>query len=269
MDARPIGMFDSGFGGLSVLRALMEQLPYESVHYVSDSARCPYGPQPSSHILAYSREITQFLIHQGCKMIVVACNTATASAIHTLRQEFDIPFVGMEPALKPAAKASQTGTIGILATHGTFHGAHFQRTKERYAHEVQVVSRVGNGLVELVESGDLDSPTARQLVGGYIQDLLAQHCDQIVLGCTHYPFLRPIMDPIVAGKAQIIDPAPAVARQVGRILQDQSLQSPQQEPLYQFFSSGSLFQMQELIPILLPEMAQKPHRLAEWIPTPM
>lgn len=217
-DSRPIGFFDSGVGGLSVWREVVRRLPHEATIYFADSAHCPYGPRPAAEVRALSAAITRFLLREGCKLIVVACNTASAAALESLRAGFDVPIVGMEPALKPAAEATQTGHVGVLATEGTFNGYLFKNTTERHASGVTVHVQVGEGLVEQVESGQLDTPETERLLRQYLEPLLAAKVDQIALGCTHYPLLLPLIERIVAGRAQTIDPAQAVARQVQRML---------------------------------------------------
>jgi glutamate racemase len=245
-------MFDSGLGGLSVWKALVRQLPAESVLYVADQAYCPYGSRPTAEIQDRSRKITEFLLEKGAKLILVACNTATAAAIDQLRSEFEVPFVGMEPAVKPAAKATRSGKVGILATQGTFRGRLFQRTRAHFASEVEVVLQVGHGLVELVEQGHTDTAAARQLLEQYLQPMLREGVDQIVLGCTHYPFLRSLMEEIVAGQAVILDPAPAVARQTLRLLKKADALAPADLPVrHQFFATSTLGRLQRLAQGLL------------------
>lgn len=253
MNAAPIGMFDSGLGGLSIWRAVRERLPAESICYVADQARCPYGPRSREEIIRFSREITTFLVKQECKLIVVACNTATAAAIGALRQQFSVPFVGIEPALKPAAGDTRTGKVGILATEGTFRGDHFQTTRARYAQEIELILQVGEGLVELVERGALDGPETEALLTQYLQPMLAAGADQIVLGCTHYPFLRKAMESIVQKKAVILDPAPAVAAQVLRRLQQAGLLAAGPISQDQFFTTGDPGRMQIQLQSLLPQ----------------
>jgi glutamate racemase len=217
-DSRPIGLFDSGLGGLSMWRAVISRLPEETTRYVADRAYCPYGPRPAEEIINRARMITRFLIHLDCKLIIVACNTASAAALHILRTEFDLPFVGMEPAIKPAAQATRTGHIGLLATTGTLQGRLFQNTVQRHANGTQIHIQIGEGLVEQVENGQLDTPATARLLHHYLDPMLAAGVDQIVLGCTHYPLLIPLIEQIVAGRAEVIDPAQAVARQVERVL---------------------------------------------------
>ena len=213
-----IGVYDSGVGGLSVWKELRAGMPSETFCYVSDGAFCPYGPKAPAFVVERALAVSRFLIARGAEMIVVACNTATAAAIATLRATFDIPFVGMEPALKPAALHSQSGVVGVLATAGTFKGRLYLNTLARFSGRVKVIERVGTGLVELVEQGTLDGPEAESLVSRYVVPMLDAGADHIVLGCTHYPFLTPVIEKTVAGRAAIVNPAPAVARQALRVL---------------------------------------------------
>lgn len=215
-----IGIFDSGSGGLSVYRELVKVLPHERFIYYSDNAHCPYGEKTALYIQRRARFITEFLLDKGADIIVVACNTATAAAIATLRAEYpNIPFVGMEPAVKPAALGTKTGVIGVLATAGTLKGSKYLNTRGLYADGVSVVEHVGQGFVELVEAGILDGPKAEETVRASLQPLLDKGADVVVLGCTHYPFLRPVIQRIAGPGVQVIDPAPAVARQTLRLLQ--------------------------------------------------
>lgn len=230
-------------GGLSIWRELTEQLPQESTIYVADSGNCPYGPRPAAEVCRLSMSISRFLLTQGCKLIIVACNTASAAALQTLRTTFAVPFVGLEPALKPAAQATQSGHIGILATAGTLQGALFQQTRSQHAQGVVVHTQVGTGLVEQVEAGQLDTPETAQLLQTHLTPLLAQSVDQIVLGCTHYPLLMPLMEQLVGGQATLIDPAPAVIRQVKRRLRHQGYQ-----PQHRFYTTGDALALQTLVP---------------------
>ena len=216
-----IGIFDSGSGGLSVYRELVKLLPAQRFVYFSDNAHCPYGEKTALYIRRRARFITEFLLDKGADIIVVACNTATAAAIGTLRAEYpDVPFVGMEPAVKPAALGTKTGVIGVLATAGTLKGSKYLNTRGLYADGVQVVEHVGQGFVELVENGILDGPEAEATVRASLQPLLDEGADIIVLGCTHYPFLQPVIERMAGPGVQVIDPAPAVARQTLRLLQE-------------------------------------------------
>ena len=219
-----IGIFDSGSGGLSVYRELVKVLPAERFVYYSDNAHCPYGEKTAAYIQDRARTITDFLLEKGADIIVVACNTATAAAIATLREEYpSVPFVGMEPAVKPAALGTKTGVIGVLATAGTLKGSKYLNTRGRFQDDVRIVEHVGEGFVELVENGILDGPVAFETVRKSLQPLLDAGADRIVLGCTHYPFLRPVIEAIAGPGVQVIDPAPAVARQTVRVLAERGI----------------------------------------------
>jgi len=215
-----IGIFDSGAGGLSVWKELIKIMPSENYFYISDAAYCPYGRKSKEMILKRASAISSFLIERGAEIIVVACNTATAAAIEGLRQTFDIPFVGMEPAVKPAAALTKTGVIGVLATHGTLQGSLYKATSEKYARrkEVKIIEEVGDGLVELVEAGDTQSPEAEALVRKYINPMIEAGADCVVLGCTHYPFLEPLIRKVSSDKLIVINPAPAVAKRALQLL---------------------------------------------------
>ena len=216
-----IGIFDSGSGGLSVYRELVKLLPDEHYVFFADNANCPYGEKPASFIRERGRAITDILLALGADLIVVACNTATAAAISTLREEYPaVPFIGMEPAVKPAALGTKSGVIGVLATAGTLKGSKYLNTRGQYEDNVKIVEHVGQGFVELVERGVLDGPEAENTVKASLKPLLDAGADRIVLGCTHYPFLKPVIERLSGPGVQVIDPAPAVARQTLRILQD-------------------------------------------------
>lgn len=214
-----IGVFDSGVGGLSVVREIMAQLPGQPIVYLADQAHAPYGQRDLAEIRQLAEGITRFLLARGATIIVVACNTASAAALHWLRgQRPDVPFVGMEPAVKPAAQRTRTRHIGVIATPATFQGELFASLLDRFATDVVVHTQVCPDLVPLVEAGELDSPHTHAAVAGYLAPLLTAGIDELVLGCTHYPFLRPVIEAIVGSEVEIIDPAPAVARQVARVL---------------------------------------------------
>jgi glutamate racemase len=212
-----IGVFDSGLGGFTVLKELQTTMPGARYIYYGDSLYAPYGPREKEWIKWRSATITQYLLNRGANLIVVACNTATASAIEYLRKQFSCPFVGMEPAVKPAALHTQSGVIGVLATKGTFMGNHYNQTTQQFAGDVKVLTQVGYQLVELIEEApslDLALPLLRK----YLIPMLDQGSDHIVLGCTHYPLLKAQMEAIVQGRAKIVDPALAVAKQAFRKL---------------------------------------------------
>lgn len=238
-----IGVFDSGVGGLSVLKELYRQLPGEDFLYVADAGHCPYGSKPVAYIRDRACRISEYLIGAGASVVVVACNTATAAAVARLRSSFHIPFVGMEPAVKPAAALSRSGVIGVLATANTFKGTLYHDTRERYASGIQVIETVGEGLVELVEAGRTEGPEAERLVGRYVGEMTARGADVIVLGCTHYPFLEPLIARLAGPGVRILNPAPAVARQTARLLEQYRLHSQPVDgtvrPKIRLYSTGS------------------------------
>lgn len=218
-----IGIFDSGVGGLSVFREILKLLPDEKYIYWSDSAHCPYGEKSREYIIGRAREITSWLIGQGAEIIVVACNTATAAAISTLREEFDVPFIGMEPAVKPAAQATRSGVVGVLATAGTLKATKYIDTRAKWAQNVRIEEHIGQGFVELVESGKVNGKEAEAVVERSLRPLLDAGADTIVLGCTHYPFLSDTIQKIAGDSVIIIDPAPAVARHLEEVMKETEL----------------------------------------------
>jgi glutamate racemase len=221
-----IGFFDSGVGGLSVWWAVHRRLPDCSTLYVADNAHCPYGPRPAEQVRRYSAGITRFLLAQGADLIVVACNTASAAALQWLRAHFATPFVGMEPAVKPAAQVTRTGHVGVLATQGTVEGDLFRNTSARHANGVVVHTHVGDGLVECVEAGRANAPEAEQLLRHYVDPMLKAGVDCLVLGCTHYSFLIPALQRILPDTVTVVDAAEAVARQVERRLLEVTAAQP-------------------------------------------
>lgn len=241
-DIYPIGVFDSGIGGLSVANAIYKLLPAEQLIYFADTARVPYGPRSSQEIRSFSEEISRFLLAQPCKMIVVACNTATSAALEYLRQQWpDIPFVGMEPAVKPAAEATKTQKVGVLATAATIKSDRYVQLMQRYTKGVEVFENPCVGLVPQIEAGHLNTADTEALLRRIVIPMLDEGVDTLVLGCTHYPFIQPLLKKIAGENIQIIDPSPAVARQVKRRLEQLNLQaSPQASTTlsYQLFASG-------------------------------
>ena len=234
-----IGVFDSGVGGLSVWREIVAQLPDESTLYFADQGHIPYGPRPMLEIRAFSEAITRFLLEQGCRIIVVACNAASAAALAYLRATFPaVPFVGMEPAVKPAVQTTHAGRVGVMATPATFQGELFASVVERFARSVQLVRQVCPGLVEQVEAGRLDTPDTEALLRKYLEPMMTAGVDTIVLGCTHYPFLAPVIQRIVGPGVSVIDPSPAVARQVRRVMEQRGLLPASGEPRRVFYTSG-------------------------------
>ena len=218
-----IGIFDSGVGGLSVFREIRKLLPDEKYIYFSDSAHCPYGEKSRDYIIDRARQIASFLISQGAEIIVVACNTATAAAISTLREEFPVSFIGMEPAVKPAAQATSSGVVGVLATAGTLKADKYIDTRERWAHDVKIVEHIGQGFVELVENGTVTGPEAEAIAEKSIRPLIDAGADTIVLGCTHYPFLSEAILKAAGRPITLIDPAPAVAKHLQELMMEKDL----------------------------------------------
>lgn len=216
----PIGIFDSGVGGLSVLREIRALMPNEDIIYFGDQGHVPYGPRPMKQIQDFSEGITRFLLAQQARIIVVACNTASAAALKHLRETFpNAQFVGMEPAVKPAAEKTQTGRVGVLATPATFQGALYASVVERFANGVELFQNTCNGLVQQIEMGNLTGVETRRILEDALHPMLEKDIDTVVLGCTHYPFVIPLIEEIVGEKVRVIDPAPAVARQVKRLLE--------------------------------------------------
>lgn len=223
-----IGIFDSGIGGLSVFKEIRKVLPQEKYIYFSDNAHCPYGEKSKDYIISRAREITKFLLNEGADIIVVACNTATAAAISTLRNEFPVSFIGMEPAVKPAAMTTKTGVVGVLATAGTLKAEKYLDTRGRFAGGVKIVEHVGLGFVETVEKGNTSGEEAEVIVRSSLKPLLDEGADRIVLGCTHYPFLMDTIRKVAAGlyperDIEVIDPAPAVARHLLKVMEEKNL----------------------------------------------
>ena len=216
----PIGLFDSGVGGTSIWREIHNLMPNEDTIYLADSKNAPYGLRPKDEIVALSMKNTEFLLDMGCKIVVVACNTATTNAIKELRSKYDVPFIGIEPAIKPAANNSATQTIGILATKGTLSSELFNKALEIYQH-TKIVEQVGHGLVELIESGQIDAPEMDKLLRSYLNPMIAANIDYLVLGCSHYPYLIPKIKEIIPEHVKIIDSGEAVARQTKHILREE------------------------------------------------
>jgi glutamate racemase len=237
-----IGIFDSGVGGLSVLAAVRRQMHGVDIAYVADAAHVPYGPRPLQEVRAFAFGITRFLIEHGAQAVVLGCNTASAAALHELRIRFPTtPFVGMEPAVKPAAERSHTGVVAVLATSATFQGALFASVVERFAHGVEVIPQVCPGLVEQIEAGELETPRTEALLRGWLEPLLARNIDALVLGCTHYPFVRPLLERICGPGVRVVDPSEAVARQTERVLGTRQWQSDC-EGSNVYYTSGSVAQ---------------------------
>jgi glutamate racemase len=252
----PIGIFDSGVGGLSVLRAMQAQMPAEEIIYFGDQAHVPYGPRPLDEVCAFSEEITRFLLAKNAKLIVVACNSASAAALPYLRATFPhMQFVGMEPAIKPAVEHTRSGVVGVLATPATFQGALYASVLERFARGVTVLQHTCTGLVEQIEKGALDAPETESILRDALTPMLAQGIDTVVLGCTHYPFVIPLIQKIVGEDVRVIDPSPAVARQVGRLLDAGGLRHAERQSAPRTFYSSRAAEFESVLPVLLGQVA--------------
>jgi glutamate racemase len=247
-----VGFFDSGVGGLSVLQQVRLDLPYESLLYVADSGYAPYGNKSVELIVHRSFEITEFLLKQGAKAVVVACNTATAAAIARLRARFAIPIIGIEPAIKPAVAMTRSGVVGILATGNTVRSVKFAHLLDQHGQRAQVLVQPCPGLADCVERGDLDGDRPRALLERYLQPLLSAGADTLVLGCTHYPFLIPLIRQFAGSKVAILDPSPAVARQLRHRLESEGLLTASDATgEKRYFTSGAPAQTADVMTQLL------------------
>ena len=239
-----IGVFDSGVGGLSVLREIHHACPNHPTIYFADQAHIPYGPRSEEEIRQYSDQICQYLLGRGANVIVIACNTATAAAINWLRERYPaVLFVGMEPAIKPAAQLSKSGKIGVMATAGTFKSQRYAQLMDRFAQDAQLFENSCIGLVPQIEAGELDTQATHKLLESYIHPMLDKKIDTLILGCTHYPFVRPAIEKIVGDSVKIIDPASAVARQTSRLLEQVKKEAKVQgghAVLFEYITSGKL-----------------------------
>ncbi len=245
---QPVGVFDSGVGGLSVLRHVHDLLPTEQLIYVADSAYMPYGALTSEAVKERCQRIASFFIKQRAKALVVACNTATAAAIESLRRDFPLPIIGMEPAVKPAVEATRAGVIGVLATSGTLASEKFSGLVKRFGSSAEVIFQPGSGLVEQVEAGDFDSDRTRELLKAHLLPLLERGVDVLVLGCTHYPFLTPLIRELVGSDVTILDTGDAIALELKRQLEKNRLTAAKGSVGgLQFFSSGDVERSQSMI----------------------
>lgn len=232
----PIGFFDSGVGGTSIWKEVTQLLPNEHTIYLADSRNAPYGQKSKDDIIHFSRKNTEFLLNQNAKIIVVACNTATTNAIGFLRKQYDVPFIGIEPAIKPACLVTKTKKVGILATKGTLNSELFEKTSGKLDPEIEILEQVGEGLVDLIEDGQLNSLKTHELLQSFLNPMLAQNIDALVLGCTHYPYLIPQIKSIIGDQIKIIDSGEAVAKQTKNILQKhQRLQNKEIQTTHQFY----------------------------------
>jgi glutamate racemase len=257
-------------GGLSIWRELVHRLPHETILYVADQAHVPYGSRPPDELCQFAEGITRFLLGHGAKVIVIASNSSSAASLYYLRDHFpDVPFIGMEPALKPAIEQTQSGIVGVLATPATFQGKPFTNLMERYAGQVLVLTQVCPGLVEAVETDALDSPEVEALLRKYLAPLTRAGADQLVLGCTHYSFLRSTIEQLVGVRVAVIDPAPAVARQAVRVLTEQKLEATSMTNLnsyrrHIFYTSGDFAKFTNMIKRLLPKRESLEVRSISW-----
>ena len=254
---QPIGIFDSGVGGLSVLGAVRELLPHEDILYMADQAHIPYGPRQKAQIRDFSFGVTDFLLADGAKLIVVACNTASAAALYALRERYpEVPFVGMEPAIKPAAQVTKMGRVGVLATQTTFAGDLYAALVDRFARGIEIYQSTCPGLVEQIEQGALDSTVTRGILEEALTPMLVEGVDTVVLGCTHYPFVIPVIQAITGPGVHTIDPAPAVARQTQHLLAEGGLLNQNARiGGIQIYTSGEPGALKALLPRLLGESA--------------
>jgi len=249
MKRSAIGLFDSGVGGISIWQAIHQLLPSESTIYLADNQNGPYGHKSKDEIIALSEKNTEFLLNQNVKLIVVACNTASTNAIPYLRQKYRIPFIRIQPAIKPAALQSRTGKIGLLATQSTLDSTMLSELKQIIpVKDVKIIGQYGKGLVDIVEAQEMESTHSFQLLKKYLIPMLAQNIDQLVLGCTHYPFLIPQMQKILGNKVQIIEPSQAIARQTKRILKaHQALAPDKQNNESIFYANKSIVPLQKIL----------------------
>ena len=248
MSKRPIGIFDSGVGGTSIWKEIHTLLPNENTIYLADSINAPYGPKGKDAIIKLSIKNTEYLLSKNCRHIVVACNTATTNAIDYLRNTYNVPFIGIEPAIKPAALQTKTNAIGILATKGTLSSALFSKTSGLFASNINVVEQVGEGIVEFIENGKLYSDEMKSLLKIYLQPMIDANIDYLVLGCTHYPYLMPLLVDLLPNNVKIIDSGEAVARQTKAVLKQHKLLNTQiPNPKSQFFTNGNPAVMQSLL----------------------
>ncbi|TWI54911.1 glutamate racemase [Pseudomonas duriflava] len=253
----PVGVFDSGVGGLSVLREIRRELPGESFLYVADCGHIPYGEKTPEFIRERCVRVAEFFRARGAKAMVLACNTATMAAVADLRERYpDWPIVGMEPAVKPAAAATRTAVVGVLATTGTLQSARFAALLDRFASNIRVVTQPCPGLMERVEQGDLKGPETRRLLQGYVAPLLEAGCDTLILGCTHYPFLKPLLEELVPADISLIDTGAAVARRLSAVLKECGLAAAQGPVSHcRFWTSGKPATFKSILPCLWGESA--------------
>lgn len=260
---QPLGVFDSGVGGLSVLKVIQQKLPHENVIYLADTKYIPYGEKEPNFIVERAIRITDFLLTQNIKTLIIACNTATAAAAKLLRENYPtLPIVAMEPAVKPATKATRNGKVGVLATSGTLRSAKFAALLDKFAHNVKVFAQPCPGLMECIERGELTTTNTRQLLTHYVRPLLDAGCDTIILGCTHYPFLRPLLAELLPSHIVVIDTGEAVARYLCSLLSEQHLASDRNsEGQIRLFTTGDLNSFKQTVNMLWQTQYQSIERL--------
>lgn len=248
MNKQPIGIFDSGVGGTSIWKEIHRLLPHEHTIYLADSKHAPYGPKGKEAIIDLCIKNTELLLNNGCKLIIVACNTATTNAIDVLRKTYDVPFIGIEPAIKPAALQTKTNSVGILATKGTLSSALFSKTSDLFASNIEVIEQTGDGIVPLIENGKLYSEDMKLLLKNYLKPMIKANIDCLVLGCTHYPYLIPILKTMLPDHVTIIDSGEAVAKQTKAVLERNDLVNINEEKSYaRFFTNRDLDIMKSLL----------------------
>jgi len=248
MSNKPIGIFDSGIGGTSIFKEIHALLPNEHFIYLADSKNAPYGNKSETEILQLSIKNTELLISKGCKIIVVACNTATTNTIAYLRKNYTVPFIGIEPAIKPAALNTTTKAVGILATKGTLSSNLFHKTTDLYANGIKIIEQVGEGIVPLIENGHLESDEMKNLLKIYLEPILEQNIDYLVLGCTHYPYLIPTLSKMLPKHVKIIDSGLAVAKQTQAILASNDLfNTSKTKPTIKLYSNGNIDVLNSII----------------------
>lgn len=247
--SNPIGLFDSGLGGISIWQAIHSLLPRESTLFLADSKHAPYGEKTRNEIIRLAEKNTEYLLAENCKLIVVACNTATTQAISHLRNKYNVPFIGIEPAIKPAALNTKTKKVGVLATKGTLASSLFHSTTSLHTAGVAIIEQEGTGLVERIESGELDGPEMEAHLKELVQPMVEEGIDQLVLGCTHYPFLIPCLQRILPKSVYIVDCSPAVAKQTAAILLQNGLENTADtQPHHQFFTNGDKNLLAKFVP---------------------
>lgn len=245
---QPIGIFDSGIGGTSIWNEIRKLLPHENSIYLADSLNSPYGEKSTEEIIELCIKNTSFLLDKGCKLIVVACNTATTNAISTLRAKYHLPFIGIEPAIKPAALQTKTFNIGVLATKGTLSSALFSSTSQTFASTIQVHEQIGEGIVQLMEQGKMNSIEMDNLLKRYLSPMLEKNIDHLVLGCTHYPYLIPQIKTLLGPNVHIIDSGLAVAKQTKSILtREQLSNTSRSKGKHEFYSNGAIATLQQIV----------------------